>query len=122
MDGSATFATDRFRFATPATTISAVSTSPARAGADEGIEPRPLELSAVCDSVLMQVPESEPQLAQDRHPLRTMPLLGLRGAMDRNDEFRETRSQTRAGEGLGSGRPLRPGCSDEHRGRRLWWW
>src|SRR4051812_3657391 len=33
MSGSATLATDRFRFATPATRISDSSTSPARAGA-----------------------------------------------------------------------------------------
>src|SRR5215216_234757 len=36
MSGSATFATERFRLATPATRMSAASTSPARAGASAG--------------------------------------------------------------------------------------
>jgi hypothetical protein len=44
--GRATVATDRSMLATPATMISAVSMSPARAGADESIEPARLELLA----------------------------------------------------------------------------
>ena len=43
MDGSATFATDRFRFATAATRISAIRTRPDRAGAVPSGPPAGLE-------------------------------------------------------------------------------
>src|SRR5262249_9124623 len=39
ISGSATFATERFRFATPATRISETRTSPARAGTTDGASP-----------------------------------------------------------------------------------
>jgi hypothetical protein len=47
IDGNATFATERFRFATAATRISEMRTSPARAGAEAlGLVRRALHLVA----------------------------------------------------------------------------
>src|SRR5687767_1265830 len=54
MSGSATLATDRLRFATPATRISATSTMVARGGAAWGVIPSPS-------------PAPDPTASSDRH-------------------------------------------------------
>src|SRR5204862_4972186 len=56
------FATDRFRLATPATTISATSTTPARAGAS-GVTPS-------VESARIALCQSRPCIGEGHHPRR----------------------------------------------------
>src|SRR4051794_23246472 len=70
MSGSATFATERLRFATPATMISAARTSPARAGA--------AAVSSRCDAAVLTA-----RLRTRRLPLALIIALAPVAGLDR---------------------------------------